>query len=74
MHFSLPASGYARLDVFDVSGARVRTLVDGLRPAGEQSVSWDARDVRGRAAAPGVYYVRLEAAGHRLLQRVVIAR
>jgi hypothetical protein len=50
-----------RLDLFDVSGRRVRTLVDSRLPAGRYDVGWDATDDAGRAVHAGVYFARLRA-------------
>lgn len=61
--FALPTAGHARLELFDVRGRRVRTLVDGPRPAGAHVARWDGRDESGAPAAAGVYFLRLEAAG-----------
>ena len=59
--FTLAADGEATLAVFDLRGARVRTLASGRQAAGEHAVHWDGRDEGGRAVAPGVYLVRLDA-------------
>ncbi|MCK5620424.1 MAG: T9SS type A sorting domain-containing protein, partial [Candidatus Krumholzibacteria bacterium] len=47
------------LEIFDVRGRHVRTLVAGRQPAGEMSVVWDGRDYRGVSVSTGVYFVRL---------------
>jgi aminopeptidase N len=74
LDFVLPRSGPARLEVYDVRGARVRTLADGTFPPGTQRVAWDGSDAQGRRAGPGVYLVRLEAAGQSRTQRLVLLR
>jgi hypothetical protein len=51
----------------------VRTLVDGARPAGPNEVAWDGRTDDGTVAAPGTYFVRLEAPEGRETRRVVRA-
>ncbi|MBE0566974.1 MAG: T9SS type A sorting domain-containing protein, partial [Krumholzibacteria bacterium] len=61
--FSVPREGAVRLQVFDLQGRVVRTLVDGVRSAGRHEVSWDGRDERGGQAASGTYLYRLVAAG-----------
>ena len=48
-----------RLEIFDLAGRRLGTLVDGERPAGAQVAAWDGRDDEGRAVAAGIYFVRL---------------
>ena len=72
--FSLPHAGDARLVVYDLAGARVRTLIDGPRPAGSANVAWDGRDDHGRLVQPGAYFFRLEFEGHQLTQRLVLMR
>jgi len=59
IRFSLARSGPARLEVFDVSGRRVRALIDGALASGAHAAIWDGADDSGRAAARGVYFLRL---------------
>jgi len=59
--FTLPAAGTVRLDVYDVTGRRVRRLLDGPAAAGRNEVVWDGRDDAGRALASGAYLARLTA-------------
>ena len=57
--FSLPRGGHTTLKVYDVSGRLVRTLVDGPRQAGAQTMDWDGTDNAGQRVASGVYFYRL---------------
>ncbi len=60
--FDLPRSVAVTLDVFDVAGHRVRSLIDGqVMPAGNRAVVWNGQDDSGRPAATGVYFYRLQA-------------
>ncbi|MFH2052029.1 MAG: FlgD immunoglobulin-like domain containing protein [bacterium] len=62
--FELPRASAVRLGVYDISGRLVRLLLDAEAfGPGTQRVRWDGRDEAGRAAAAGVYFGRLEAAG-----------
>lgn len=72
--FSLPNPGRVKLSVYDLAGARVRTLVDGDRASGAQSVEWDGRDSGGSPVRAGAYFIRLEFAGRSLSQRMVMTR
>jgi hypothetical protein len=62
--FSLAADGRATIRVFDAAGRVVRTLVDSPVEAGEHTAVWDGTTDSGHRAASGVYFVRMEAAGH----------
>lgn len=71
VRFALARPGHVRLDVLDVSGRRVRTLLDGERLAGEGAATWDGADEAGRACGAGVYFVRLAAPGVQATRRIV---
>ena len=61
IRFDAPAEGArVRLDVYDVGGHRVATLMDRFVAGRGQSVSWDGRLRGGSSAPPGVYFCRLE--------------
>ncbi|MEZ4387940.1 MAG: FlgD immunoglobulin-like domain containing protein [Candidatus Krumholzibacteriia bacterium] len=52
-----------RLDVLDVRGRVVRTLVDGIRAAGSHLARFDGRDDDGNVLPSGSYLARLQVAG-----------
>lgn len=72
--FSIPAAAAGgtpvSLAVFGLDGARVRTLVDDVLPAGPHEAVWDGRDDAGRDVSPGLYFLRLSAAGRTLSRKV----
>ncbi len=60
--FDLPRSLIVNLDIFDVAGRRVRSLIQGqVMSAGSRAVVWNGQDNTGRRAATGVYFYRLRA-------------
>jgi hypothetical protein len=54
-----PGTGGVRVGIHDVSGRRVRSLVDDLSRPGRYDRIWDGRDDRGSPAAAGIYFVRI---------------
>lgn len=72
--FDLPRSGPVRLEVFDIRGRRVVTLVDGVRDAGRHAVVWTGTDSRGHAVASGVYLLRIQAGETSRTRRVALVR
>jgi hypothetical protein len=62
------------LRVFDVSGRMVRTLVDGVVPAGRHTVTWDGRDERGLETTAGVYFYRLDGENETLTKKTIRLR
>lgn len=61
--FATPSGGAVRLTLHDVRGRRVRRWEWSWLPGGEHEVLWDGSDERGRPVPPGVYFLRLLAAG-----------
>ena len=72
--FDLPAVSRAHLEVFDLSGRRVRDVADGWFPAGRSGVSWDGLDAQGRRPAAGVYWASLTVEGRRWTKTIALAR
>jgi beta-lactamase superfamily II metal-dependent hydrolase len=50
-----PMSG---LEIYSVTGRRVRTVFRGVLPQGEQTLDWDGRDESGQRVDTGVYFAR----------------
>jgi hypothetical protein len=74
LRFELDRQQLARLDVYDVSGRHVRTLVRRNLPAGEHEVTWNGRDDAEHAVASGVYLVQLRGEDFVQTQRVTLAK
>jgi hypothetical protein len=61
IEFDVAVAQHVTLEIFDIRGARVRTLVDDVLPAARHTAVWDGKDDAGGKAASGVYFVRLAA-------------
>lgn len=61
--FELPEAARVRLEVFDLAGRRVATLLEADLPAGANEATWDGTDARGAAAPSGSYIARLSWGG-----------
>lgn len=72
--FALPSAARAKVQVFDLAGRYVTTLLDETIAAGDRTLRWDARDESGRAVASGTYFVRLEALGRTESVTVLITK
>ncbi len=72
--YRVPTSSSVKLQLYDVNGRLVRTLVDGRVDVGQHSVRWDGRTDNGRAVASGVYFMRLEAPGYMQVRQLTLLR
>jgi hypothetical protein len=59
--FDLIVGGKTKLTILDVSGRRVRILVDEVLEQGAHTISWNGRNDRGESLPPGMYFYRLQA-------------
>ena len=70
--YQLAATSQVRLEVFNVLGQRVATLVDGEQGAGAYVARWDGTDAAGGAAASGLYFYRLTVGGAHQTGKMVL--
>jgi hypothetical protein len=74
IQFYLPEQQRASIAVYDVQGKVVRTLVDGTAEPGMHQVQWDGMTTGQMRAAPGIYFLRLEAGSYRATKKAVLVR
>jgi hypothetical protein len=72
VELALRHQGAVSLDVYDLSGRRVASVLRGAQPAGVLQVQWDGRGPGGVRLAPGIYLMALEADGQRFSRRVLL--
>jgi hypothetical protein len=65
-------AGSATVGLYDLSGRVVRILANGTFAGGQQLVTWDGRDTRGRAVAGGLYFLRASSGGQESLLKAVV--
>ena len=71
--FALPTAGHVKVSIHDLQGREITRLVDGDYQAGVWQAIWNGRTERGDAPA-GLYFVRLQAMGKVLSQRLIVSR
>ncbi len=75
IRYEVPSSGaHVTLDVYDASGRRVTTLVDGHLAGGPRTATWSGRDEAGRMAGSGLYFCRYRAGSVTETRKIMIMR
>ncbi len=72
--YDLPQPARVRLVIYDVSGRKIRDLVDADEPAGHRTVIWDARNASNEPVASGVYFYRLFAGDFVRTRKMVLLK
>lgn len=63
IEFELKKSSDVRLDIYNITGQKIRTLESGYLQTGYHSYRWDGLDNKGRAVSAGVYIYSLKSDG-----------
>ena len=74
IEFTLPTAAHTNLEVFNIMGQRVATLIDEFTEAGPYSILWNGRNDRGSAVASGMYLYRLRTGTHLESRKMVLMK
>jgi hypothetical protein len=72
--YGLPACNRVVIEIYDVVGRKVVTLVDDYEAAGYHSVVWNGKDSQGSAVPSGVYFCRIQFGSDVYLRKMMLLR
>jgi len=72
--FALPQESRVTLDIYNIMGQKVKTLVDGAMPAGYHNLEWDGSDHNGLGVSSGVYLYKLKADNFTRVNRMTLLK
>jgi hypothetical protein len=72
--YSLADRARVTIQIYDVGGRLVRTLVDEENPAGSYKVTWDGANNAGQMVSSGIYFYRLEAGAFVRTRKMVLLK
>jgi S-formylglutathione hydrolase FrmB len=72
--YQLSRTSFVEIAVYDLTGQKVRTLVNETKPAGVYSVDWDGRDNSNMLASSGLYIYRLNTGSYTQIRKMIILR
>lgn len=74
IRYSLAQSALVSLEIYNLAGVLIRTLVAEPKPAGTHLLSWDTKDDQAGEVPSGVYLLRLKAGDSASTQKMVLLR
>jgi len=74
INFDLPKNAHVELNVFNILGQSVTTLVSGEMPAGSHQVSWNGTDSDGGSVASGIYFYRISAGDYSSSKKMMLLK
>lgn len=74
IQYSLRRPGYVTLEVYNLLGQKIKTLVDEYQAAGSHDIPWDGRNEAGNTVSSGVYFYKLLVNGSSQVKRMVLLK
>ncbi len=74
IQFELSKPSQVKIEIYNIHGQKIRSLVDEKKAAGSHIVTWDGRTDNGELAASGVYFYRLVAGDFRQTRKMALLR
>ncbi len=72
--YSVEKAGKVTLEVFNILGQKVKTLVNDSRNAGNHNVVWNGKDDAGRAVSSGVYFYRMKNGNYSKTNKMILMK
>ena len=70
--YYLPTSGQVKLEVYNILGKKVRTLIDAYQNSGTQQTYWDGTDDNGRGISAGIYIYIIKSNNAHQIKKMVL--
>jgi hypothetical protein len=72
--YALPEAGFVNVEIYNILGQKVKTLVNEYQDAGSYSVTWNGDDEYGSTVASGVYFYRFNSGQYKDIKKMVLMK
>jgi len=72
--FDLHTKGPVSIDVYNLRGQKLKSLVSGELPIGKHQIAWDGRDSHGKQVASGIYIIKLKQDQASAVSKVILLK
>ena len=74
IRFDIPEEGNVRMDIYNITGQKVATLVNGRMQPGFHSIRWDGTNDLGKQLASGMYIYHIKAGDFRDVKKLLLVK
>ena len=74
INFNLATEGLVTIDIFDIRGSKVTTLIDAVFPQGNHQILWNSVDDYGRDVSSGIYFYRMKTDEYVAVKRMLLLK
>ena len=72
--YDLPEASFVKINIYNIQGKKIVTLVDELKNAGRHSIKWNGQNDFGSQVATGVYFYRIEAGNFNKVRKMIMVK
>ena len=72
--FQLPSASQVKMDIYNINGRLVNTLVDSFTESGYHQVEWNGRDREGNPLSSGIYFYTIEADNFHQVKKMILLK
>ncbi len=72
--FNLAHNSFVTVEVFNLQGKRVKTLINGEKPAGENTVVWDGTNNNGKTVGSGIYLYKIKNGKYTSTKKMILMK
>jgi hypothetical protein len=72
--FDVAQAGNVTIQIYDVSGRLVATLLNSYKEIGRHRVEWNGKNVSGSLVPSGIYFYRMRSAGYEATKKMLLVR
>ncbi|MGB4309611.1 MAG: FlgD immunoglobulin-like domain containing protein, partial [Candidatus Cloacimonadaceae bacterium] len=72
--YDIAVDGAVKLDVYNIKGQLVNTLVNEPKARGKHQVVWNGKDHSGKGVASGIYFVHLSSNSRSSVHKMVLMK
>jgi len=72
--FTVSKSAHVKIEIFNIVGQKVTTLVDESKKPGVYSADWNGKDANGNSVSSGVYFYRMQAGDFSDMKKMVLIK
>ncbi|MFH2035239.1 MAG: FlgD immunoglobulin-like domain containing protein [Candidatus Zixiibacteriota bacterium] len=74
IEYSLPGRSHVTIEIYNILGQKVRTLVDSEESAGSYTITWDGTNSSGKSVSTGVYLYRFQAGDYFETKKMILLK
>jgi len=74
IYYSLKENLQVTLNVYNIKGQLMKTLVNDIKPVGDHSVIWNGRDDKGKLVSGGIYFYKIKAGNGERIRKMILVK